>query len=1035
MSPTPTSALLRLLLGVTALAVIATGTARADGTSGTAPADASDASTQSPIKLDPFTVDTTKDNGYAATNEMSGSRVDTAIKDIPISIDVITSEFISDIGATDLRSALAYQAGIMTTSQNDLENTAGSIGGQTYGPGGVNNPQGVTSNPDQSQYKIRGFIASNTLRDGFLRLSGTDAVNIERIEVVFGPNALLYGTGNFGGVVDYLPARPSDNQSGYAEVSYGSNNFERATLSTGGPISAANHLDYRLDMSLQETGAVVDYYKEKHYFFAPQVSWRPTPTTLLLADFEYGRQWINGNGFQAFRGVSSTSSALPSNNDQFEAVGFYYPPGTNPNTYNITGPDSFVDTEQKNIELKFTQQLTKETTWLPSADLLLGYNHSTVAQQQRQVNGEIQVDTATTNNGYALGQTIVTSQAENSVGGQGSNNGNLVFGTTPNSVIAYTWNIANTAASRDQERAEIVLRKTLFDDKWYQLSSQVLAGYSDLYQESFNIQGATANGTNYWSPNSTSPIKYGIQGDGSPDLPEAYNVDTDVRNWDSAYYLNYYGKLFKDRLILMTGVRRDANSSWNDNLTQTAGGVDSPTLANRTYQNGVMVEITPNISVYALKAGGVEPNFGGLKNASTGVPVSSNTGKSNEFGIKFDLFKGKLIGSVSRYTITKTSWEAEPWFAPAPLGNPRFNPSKPIVYNLTDGTSGQGLIPNGAVVGGITWAGNGWGGGGPASGNGLAGGNNTTISINAFNAAVAAGSIYVANENNAPANYNGNSNAAAPNIPQVYVNASTATGAAYLNAVFASTAGFNNGGWPGWMYYGLGGPGANWDLNLNNATEDASGFLNTGAGAADQVVDQSKGYDGQLLFTPNKHFQLVLTASVNASVNRINNGTWPKYPDPQDMWATWYFDNFGLNGVPLNKVYSNPQDTSTHITTVAPGDDTPKYAYSIFENYKFDGALTGLTVGFGESWHSQEQYFSGITHGSGQVETNAKGFIIVAYGPSQFDLDAFAKYEWKKWGHSQFVQLNIYNVLDDKELNGFIRTPPITAKLGYGVRF
>ncbi|GEM_PF-712141 len=1031
------AALPRLSLGLAALAMAASLTVRAQqATQTTTSTSVSETAAAPAVQLDPFTVNTTKDNGYAATNEMSGSRVDTAIKDIPISIDVITSEFISDIGATDLRSALTYQAGIMTTTQNDMENTAGSIAGQTYGPGGVNNPQGVTSNPDQSQYKIRGFIATNTLRDGFLRLSGVDSVNIERIEVVFGPNALLYGTGNFGGVVDYLPSRPSDTQSGFAEVSYGSYDFKRATLSTSGPISAANHVDYRLDLSYQDTGAAVGYYKEQHFFIAPQITWKPTPTTSLLADFEYSKQWINGDGFQAFRGVSSASSALPSNNDQFEAVGFYYPPGSDPTSYNKTGPDTFIDTQQRNIELKGTQQILKESTFLPSMDLLVGYNRSSVSQQQRQVNGEIQVDTATTNNGFALGETITTSLGENSVGGQGTNNGNLVFGTTPNSVIAYTWNLADSAATRDQERVELVMRKTMFDGKWYQWNSQVLAGFSDLFQDTYNQQGATANGTNYWKVNDGGPILYGMQGDGTPDLPETFNVNTETKNWDRAYYLNYYGKLFKDRLILMSGVRKDTNVSWDNNLATTTGGVESPSLTNKTYQNGVMLAVTKNISLYALKAEGVEPNFGGLKNGMTGVPVSSNTGKSNEYGVKFSALGGKLVGTISRYTITKTSWEAEPWFAPAPLGHPRFDPNKPIIYNLSDGTSGQGMLPNGAVVGGITWAGNGWGGGGPASGNGLAGGNNTTTAINTFNAAVAAGTIYVATENNAPANYKGIPDAAGPNLQQVYVNASTPTGAAYLNAVYASTAGFNNGGWPGWMFYGLGGPGSTWDLNLNNATEDASGFLNTGAGAANQVVDQSKGYEGQILYTPNNNVQVVLTASVNASVQRINNGTWPKYPYAQDMWTPWYFDNFGLNGVPLNQVYTNPQDTSTHQTTVAPGDDTPKYAYAMFENYKFDsGALKGLTVGLGETWHSQEQYFSGITHGSGQVETNAKGFIIVAYGPSMFNLDAFAKYEWKKWGYTQVLQLNVYNVLDDKELNGFIRTNPLTAKLSYGVRF
>src|ERR1017187_1374440 len=323
MTPAQPTTTLRILPGLAALAAAAylslpaIASAQASSSS-TTPSTGSTVSPAPEVVLDPFTVSTSQDKGYAATNEISGSRVDSPIKDIPISIDVITSQFISDIGATDLRSALAYQAGVMTRTQNDLENTAGSISGQTYGPGGVNNPQGVTSNPDQSQYKIRGFIATNTLRDGFLRLSGVDAVNIDRIEVVFGPNALLYGTGNFGGVVDYLPMRPMDAQSGYAQVSYGSYNFERATLAVTGPISAANHIDYSLAASYQDTGAAVGYYNEQHYFIAPQLSWRPTPTTLLVADVEYSKQWINGNGFQAFRGVSSTSAALPTNNDQFE---------------------------------------------------------------------------------------------------------------------------------------------------------------------------------------------------------------------------------------------------------------------------------------------------------------------------------------------------------------------------------------------------------------------------------------------------------------------------------------------------------------------------------------------------------------------------------------------------------------------------------------------------------------------------------------------------------------------------------------------
>ena len=532
----------------------------------------------------------------------------------------------------------------------------------------------MTSNPDESQYKIRGFIATNTLRDGFLRLSNVDSVNLDRVEVVFGPNALLYGTGNFGGVVDYLPRRPMDNQSGLADVSYGSYGFTRAAVDTTGPISQAAHLDYRLDAAYTDTGSQVDFFKERRFMVAPQVSWRPFSGTDLLADFEYAREYVNGDGFQAFRGVSANSTALPSNNDQFEAVGFYYPPGSNPRSFNASGPNTFVDTQEKNIELKGTQQILKETTWLPGLDFLVGWNRAYLDQQSRQVNGEIEVDTDPTNNGFALSQTITTSQAANSIGGQGSDNGNLTFGTVPNSVEAYTWNAATTATVRDQERVEVVLRKTVFPGKWYQWNSQVLAGYTDLFQQTYNT-GAVTNGTNYHSPNSLAPLLYGTQGDGSSDVKISTNVDTEVKNWDSAYYLNYYGKFLNDRVIVMTGVRRDLNTSWDQNLLDGSAAVESPTLSNKTYQNGLMVELTKWLSVFALKADGVEPNFQGLRNAVTGAPVSANTGKSNEYGIKFDLFKGKLTGTISRYTITKTSWVSEPWFAPAPLGHPRFDPT------------------------------------------------------------------------------------------------------------------------------------------------------------------------------------------------------------------------------------------------------------------------------------------------------------------------------------------------------------------------
>ena len=107
------------------------------------------------IILSPFTVTTDKDRGYQATNSVSGSRLNTAIKEIPMPIEVITEKFLRDTGSNDLRQGLRYSAGVLLQSQNDQ---GAQIGGAYQGPGGVNNPEGATANPNQTTIKIRGYV-------------------------------------------------------------------------------------------------------------------------------------------------------------------------------------------------------------------------------------------------------------------------------------------------------------------------------------------------------------------------------------------------------------------------------------------------------------------------------------------------------------------------------------------------------------------------------------------------------------------------------------------------------------------------------------------------------------------------------------------------------------------------------------------------------------------------------------------------------------------------------------------------------------
>jgi hypothetical protein len=572
---------------------------------------------------------------------------------------------------------------------------------------------------------------------------------------------------------------------------------------------------------------------------------------------------------------------------------------------------------------------------------------------------------------------------------------------------------------RNQERVELTAKKSLFSDHWYQVEDQVLAGYSELYNKLTSQNSQTLPGKySFKGPLDLSPIMFGVQGDGTA-APGLYQNDANNINkgWDKAFYLNNFAKLgnvggVMDRIIIMTGLRKDTTDNWSTDTQITAPSATPPSVSTTTTsvakqtkatsrQIGVMLKLTGSLSLFALQADGFQPNFGGLHEALTGAPVGADTAKSKEIGIKFDFLDGKISGSVSHYKITKNAWLASGFSTPAPLGHPRFDPTKPIIYNLGD-ANGTGFQPfPGFVSNGQTYTPN-------------------AKEEAAWSAAVAAGAVTLVSP------INGKS----AGSDSIYLNASTPTGAAWMDAFFAAAA----PGWAGWPYHGN-------DINdpgINNATLDDAAFQNGPQQAAIPSISEASGWDGTILFTPNDHLQFVVSGSVNSSVQLINKGQWIKYPFPQDRWATWYFPNggFGLKGQTLAEAYTDPTDTSTRTNTgTFPGDDTPKNRFTLFANYKFGGPLKGWVAGIGGDWASKRAYFSGVTHGSNQVQTDTNGNVIVLYMPSQLKVNCFVRKEWKGFGHSQSAQLNIDNLLDDTKLYGLIYNPPITAKLTYEIAF
>ena len=148
-----------------------------------------------PIVLSPFIVDTSADTGYQATSTLAGSRLKTELKDIAASVTVLTNEFMDDLGATNIVSALAFVAGAETDATTDP--TSVSSNGQGYLGGDFGD---VNNRSDE--VRVRGLgRASSTLN--FIQTIGTsDRYNTERAEFLRGANSVLFGLAEPAGLIN-----------------------------------------------------------------------------------------------------------------------------------------------------------------------------------------------------------------------------------------------------------------------------------------------------------------------------------------------------------------------------------------------------------------------------------------------------------------------------------------------------------------------------------------------------------------------------------------------------------------------------------------------------------------------------------------------------------------------------------------------------------------------------------------------------------------------------------------------------------------
>ena len=148
------------------------------------------------FELSPFQVDESADLGYYSAQTLAGGRLSTALSDVATSVQVVTMEFIEDIGATNIDEIFAYTTGTEAVgAMNDYFQV------EEIGSTGTINTSEARQNPDAS-LRIRGLARPTRTTNYFESAVPFNRYVSSRIDINRGANSFLFGLGSPGGIVN-----------------------------------------------------------------------------------------------------------------------------------------------------------------------------------------------------------------------------------------------------------------------------------------------------------------------------------------------------------------------------------------------------------------------------------------------------------------------------------------------------------------------------------------------------------------------------------------------------------------------------------------------------------------------------------------------------------------------------------------------------------------------------------------------------------------------------------------------------------------
>ncbi|MBU6339555.1 MAG: TonB-dependent siderophore receptor [Rickettsiales bacterium] len=228
-------------------------------------ANAKEATSSKVVELPKVIVEATESkdgevDGYKTGTTRSSTRTETLLLDVPQSISVVTQDQIRDQNVSSIGEAIRYVPGVqLHQGENNRDQVI------------------IRGNSSSADFFVDGA------RDDVQYFR--DLYNIDRVEVLKGPNAMAFGRGGSGGLVNRVLKFADGKRTRQVILSGGSFDNRRLQADVGDKIN--DKVSLRINTMYEKSGTFRQFGDLERYGFNPNATFNLGKNTNLKVGYEY----------------------------------------------------------------------------------------------------------------------------------------------------------------------------------------------------------------------------------------------------------------------------------------------------------------------------------------------------------------------------------------------------------------------------------------------------------------------------------------------------------------------------------------------------------------------------------------------------------------------------------------------------------------------------------------------------------------------------------------------------------------------------